>query len=153
MHRGFCITTVHSDGEFAPLQALVASLPGGPMINLASANEHVPYIERKIRVVKERCCAARYGLPFQQNPRLLTIHIVFQTVKLLNLFPTKGEISDTLSPKTIMYGEILDYKKHLSLQIGQYCQVHEEYAPRNSQNPRTKGAIYLGPSGNCWEIS
>ena len=47
-----------------------------------------------------------------------------------------------------MSGEILDYKKHLSLQIGQYCQVHEEDAPRNSQNPRTKGAISLGPGGN-----
>ena len=81
-------------------------------------------------------------------PKLSTIHIVFQTVKLLNLFLKKGGIYDTLSPKTIMSGEILDYKKHLSLQIGQYCQVHEEYAPCNSQNPRTKGAISLGPSGN-----
>ena len=55
MHRGFRITTVHSDAEFGPLQALVASLTGGPMINLASSNEHVPNIERKIRVGKERC--------------------------------------------------------------------------------------------------
>jgi hypothetical protein len=63
-------------------------------------------------------------------------------------FPTKGGISDTLSPMTIMSGETLDYKKHLSLQVGQYCQVHEEDTPRNSQSPRTKGAILLGPSGN-----
>ena len=69
-------------------------------------------------------------------------------IKVLNFFPTKGGISDTLIPKTIMSGEILDYKKHLSLQIGQYCQVHEEDAPRKSQNTRTKGAISLGPSGN-----
>ena len=47
-----------------------------------------------------------------------------------------------------MSGETLDYKKDLSLQIGQYCQVHEEDTPRNNQNPRTKGAISLGPSGN-----
>jgi hypothetical protein len=26
--------------------------------------------------------------------------------------------------------------------------VHEEDTPRNSQSPRTKGAILLGPSGN-----
>jgi hypothetical protein len=62
--------------------------------------------------------------------------------------PTKGGVSDTLSPKTIMSGETLDFKKHLSLQIGQYCQVHEEDTPRNSQVARTKGAISLGPSGN-----
>ena len=112
MHRGFRITTVHSDGEFAPLQYMVASLPGGPMINLESANKQVPEIELKIRLVKERCSADLHGLPFQRIPKLLTIHIVFQTVKLLNCFPTKGGIYDTLSPKTIMSGEILDYKKN-----------------------------------------
>ena len=47
-----------------------------------------------------------------------------------------------------MSSEILDYKKHLILQIGQYYQVHEEDAPRNIHNPRTKDAISLGPSGN-----
>jgi hypothetical protein len=47
-----------------------------------------------------------------------------------------------------MLGETLDYKKYLSLQIGQYCQVHEEDHPRNSQIARTKGVISLGPSGN-----
>ena len=148
MHRKICITTVHSEGEFAPLQALVAPLLGGTMINPESANEHVPEIKRKIRVVKERCCAARHGLPFQQILKWSTIHIVFQTVKLLNFFPTKGGISYTLSLKTIMSGEILDLKKKLSLHIGQCCQVHEEDAPHNIQNPRTKGAILLGPSGN-----
>ena len=65
MNHRFRITTVHSDGEFAPIQALVAALPGGLMINLSSANEHVPEIKRKIRVMKERCCAARHGLPLQ----------------------------------------------------------------------------------------
>jgi hypothetical protein len=47
-----------------------------------------------------------------------------------------------------MSGETLDYKKHMSLQLGKYCQVHEEDNPRNSQIVITKGAISLGPSGN-----
>jgi hypothetical protein len=42
---GFCITMGHVDGEFAPLKVLIESLPGGPMVNLASPNEHVPEIE------------------------------------------------------------------------------------------------------------
>jgi hypothetical protein len=114
------------------------------MVNL----QHVPEIERRIRVVKERCRATRHSLPFHTIPKLMTIHIVLNVVKLLIFFPTKGGVSDTLSPKTIMSGQTLDYKKHLSLQLGQYCQVHEEDNPRNSQIARTKGAIYLGPSGN-----
>jgi hypothetical protein len=72
---------------------------------------------------------------------------VLNVVKLLIFFPTKGGVSETLSPKTIMLGETLDYKNHLSLQIGKYCQVHEEDNPRNSQLARTEGAISLGPSG------
>jgi hypothetical protein len=44
--RGFRITMVHADGEFAPLKVLIESLPGGPMVNLASPNEHVPEIKR-----------------------------------------------------------------------------------------------------------
>jgi hypothetical protein len=78
----------------------------------------------------------------------MMIHIVLNVVKLLIFFPTKGGVSDTLSPKTIMSGERLDYKKNLSLQLGQYCQVHEEDNPLNSQIVRTKIAISLGPSGN-----
>jgi hypothetical protein len=73
---------------------------------------------------------------------------VLNIVKLLNFFPPRGGISKTLSPKTIMSGETLDYKKDLSLQVGQYCQVHEEENPTNSQIACTRGAISLGPSGN-----
>jgi hypothetical protein len=78
----------------------------------------------------------------------MTIHIVLNVVKLLNFFPAKGGVSDTLSPNTIMAGETLYFKNYLSLQIGQYFQVHEEDTPRNSQVARTKGAISLVPSGN-----
>jgi hypothetical protein len=148
LNRGFHIKTVHADGEFLPLKPLIESMPGGPMVNLASANEHVPEIERRIRVVKERCQATRHCLPNERIPKLMTIHIVLNVVKLLNFFRTKGGVSDTLSTKTIMSAETLDFKKHLNLQIGQYCQVHEEDTPRNSQAARTKGAISLGPSEN-----
>jgi hypothetical protein len=113
IQRGFHIKTVHVDGEFAPLKPLIESMPGGPMVNLASANKYVPEIERIIRVVKERCRATRHSLPFERIPKLVTIHIVLNVVKLLNFFPTKGGVSETLSPKTIMSGETLDFKKHL----------------------------------------
>jgi hypothetical protein len=47
-----------------------------------------------------------------------------------------------------MSEETLDYKKQLSCQVGQKCQVHKKDTPRNSQSLRTKGAILVGPSGN-----
>jgi hypothetical protein len=81
------------------------------MVNLASPNEHVPEIERQIR---EPSCSSQLTIPI---PKLLMIHIVLNAIKMLNFFPTKGGISNTLSAKTIMSGETLDYKKHLSLQV------------------------------------
>ena len=67
---------------------------------------------------------------------------------MLNFFLTKGGISDSIIPNTIMSGETLGFKKSLCLHLGQYCQVHKEEIPRNIQALITKGAIYLGPSGN-----
>jgi hypothetical protein len=148
LQRGFGITTVHADGEFPPLKTLIEAMPGGTVVNLASANEHVPEIERRILVVNEWCRATWHRLPFHKIPKLMRIHIVLNVVKLLNFFLTKGGVSDTLIPKTIMSKGTLGYKQHLSLQLGQYCQVHEEDNPRNSQIARTKGAISLGPSSN-----
>jgi hypothetical protein len=145
---GVHITTVHDGGEFAPLKTLIASIPVGPMVHLASANEHVPDIECWIQVVKEQCRATRHSISFQRIPKLMTIHIVLNVVKLLIFCPTKGGLSGTLSPKTIMYDENLDYKKHMSLLIGQYYQVHEEDNPCNIQISGTKGVIFLRPSRN-----
>jgi hypothetical protein len=53
LQRDFHITTVHAEGEFAPLKTLIEAMTGGPMVNWASAKEYVPEIERWIRVVKE----------------------------------------------------------------------------------------------------
>jgi hypothetical protein len=91
LQRGFHITTVYADGEFAPLKTFIEAMPGGPMVNLDSANEHVLEIERRIQVVKERCRATRHSLPFHTIPKLMTIYIVLNVVKLLIFFQRKGE--------------------------------------------------------------
>jgi hypothetical protein len=54
LQKGFQIMTVTADNEFTPLAELLYELPGAPTLNLTSANEHEPYIERRIRVIKER---------------------------------------------------------------------------------------------------
>ena len=41
---GFKITTVHTDCYFSPVQKLIVEISCG-MVNLTSANEHVPKIE------------------------------------------------------------------------------------------------------------
>ena len=106
---------LHVNGEFAPLKTMIESMSAGPMVTLTSRNKHVPETKHRIRVVKEHCRDTRHRLLFTRIPKILMIHIVFNVVNMLNYFPTKGGISNTLSPKTIMAGEKLVYKKHLCL--------------------------------------
>ena len=49
LKRGFRITTLHVDGEFAPLQSLIHVMLGvGGRLDLESASEHVTETERRI---------------------------------------------------------------------------------------------------------
>ena len=115
---------------------------GTPQLNLTSADEHVPEIERRIWVVKERVRAIVYSIPFNMLPAQVLIHVVLFVAKQLNMFPMKGGVSAHLSPKQIMLGEMADFK-YCKMGFGPYCQFHEEDQPRNSLKARTRGAIFL----------
>jgi hypothetical protein len=99
LQRGFCMTMVHADGEFAPLKILIESLPGGPFINLASPDEHVPEIQWRIWVVKEQSQAAHHSLPFQRIPKLLMIHIVLKCHQDTQFLPNEGRNFRHSEPK------------------------------------------------------
>jgi hypothetical protein len=64
LQQGFQIVFIKGDGEFAPLETWMATVYGASKLNLASAKEHVPEIERKIRVIKERVRAVIYSIPW-----------------------------------------------------------------------------------------
>ena len=96
--------TVHAYGEFYLVQEPIAKMRSVPMVNLTSANYHVPKIERRIWLVKEICRATRHSLPFTRLPVILTINIVLNNVKLLGYFPTTARILTNISPRAIMTG-------------------------------------------------
>ena len=144
--RGFKITTLLMDGEFAPMKFDLLAL--GMTLNVTAANEHVPRIERQIRVIKERVRATRHTLPFRSIPAVMLIELVYFSTMWLNAFPPKGGVSDNISPRGIMTGIQFDYGKHCRLPFGSYVQAHEEPNPTNTQAARTVGAICLGPTGN-----
>jgi hypothetical protein len=83
-------------------------MPESPKLILAAKGDHVPEIERRIRVIKERCRALRHSLPFNKIPMIITMYMVLHAVRMLNFFPQKTGVSETLSPKTIISGERLD---------------------------------------------
>ena len=90
LHRGFCFAILHADESFEALKIHIESLPEEPLVNLTAENEHIPDIEIRIRVLKERCRATGHGLPFQRMPKLLTTHIFLNTVKILTSSQRRG---------------------------------------------------------------
>ena len=140
--RGFRVRTIPADPEFQPLDGM---LPG-VSFNFCAQGEHVPDIERYVRTVKDRVRSGYNNLPFSRIPRLVVVRLVSDAVFWLNAFPHPDGVSTTLSPRYLITGRHLDYRKHVRLEFGSYAQTHEEHT--NDMRARTLGAICLGPSGN-----
>ena len=145
LQRGFQIRNAFMDGQFEPLRGNLAEL--GILLNTASNDEHVPEIERQIRTVKERTRAIYCTLPFNKMPRRLIIEMVYAANYWINMFPRKGGISKTLSPRALLTGQSWSYTMHCKLEFGDYVQTHEDHD--NSMAARTIGAIALRPTGNA----
>ena len=141
-NRGFEVKTLLMDREIIPVVDNLRAIGIEP--NPTSANEHVPEVERQIRIVKERVSGLYNTLPYETIPKIMMEHLVYYVVGWLNNFPVKSGISKILSPRTLITGVQLDHNKHCLLEFGEYVQVHEENSPTNSMEPRATGAIALG---------
>ena len=142
---GFNITVALMDGEFGHLRGELADL--GIALNETSRDEHVGDIERYIRTVKERMRAMYNTLPFNKIPARLVVEMAKASVFWLNGVPPKDYFGGNLSPRTMVTGQKLDYKRHCRYQFGEYVQTHEQHD--NSMDPRTVGALALRPTGNA----
>ena len=142
--RNFKVTHFLMDGQFEPLRNEISSM--GVSLNTVAREEHVPEIERHIRTLKERVRSVYNTLPFKSMPDRMMIELVYYCTFWLNSFPNESGVSETLSPRTIVTGESIDYTKHCKLEFGEYVQTHEEHD--NTMVARTVGAIALRPTGN-----
>ena len=145
--RDFNIKCAMMDPEFQTLDTELRGI--GILLNTTSAKEHVPEIERQIRVIKERVRCAWQKLPYEYKPNVMVRCLVQMVVTWLNNFPPKGGVSKTLSPRMIITGTKLNMVHHCRLEFGSYAQVHEEPDKTNRvQDSRSTGAICLGPADN-----
>jgi len=145
MHKnGVSVTVILADNQFECTQDGLASY--GIQLNIASASENVPDIERCIWTVKERVRSIYNVLPFKKMPLRILTEMVYTAVYWLNMFPVVDGILKTLSPRAIVTGLLSDFNLHCKLEFGSYEQTHEDH--NNSMAPRTTGAILLRPTGN-----
>ena len=148
-HRGFRVTSITCDPEFEVLR------PSFPMLNCCAVDEHVLEIEWYIRTLKDRTRSAVNVLPFKNLPRMVLIHLPKNCMLWLNAFPAADGVSSVLSPQFLLTGWELSFDKLTVLEFRSYFQTHEEHS--NGMEPRTMGAICLGPMGNSqgghWFVS
>ena len=87
-HGRFQVGTVLMDNEFETLRSPMRILA----INTTAAKEHMPEVERKIRLIKERGRGILNTLPFKRMPRLMLIELVYHVVLWLNAFPAQSGV-------------------------------------------------------------
>ena len=141
------------DNEFEKLQNLVPIV-----INTTAAKEHIPEVECKIRLIKERGRGILNILPFNKMPRLMLIELLYHVVLWLNAFPANSGVSETLSPRKIVYRHKLDFANCKS-PFRTYCKVHDankhhgdSLHPGNSAQPHWKLARDLQVSQPDWQL-
>ena len=106
--RGFIVTDIAMDGQFEPIRGELADIQVG--LNTAGHDDHVPEVERHIRVVKERSSAIYNTVPFTRFPARMVIEIVYNCNFWLNSSPHPDGVSDVLSPRTIVTGHTIDFR-------------------------------------------
>ncbi len=141
---GFQVGTILMDNEFECLRNLIPTI----VINTTTANQHVPEIEQRIRLIKECGRGILNTLPYKRMPQLVLVELIYHVVLWLNAFTLKSGVSDTLSPQEIILRHKLDFAKHCKALFGSYVEVHEEPNPTNGMATSVKPAIVLGPTGN-----
>ena len=106
----------------------------------------MPVVERKVRLVKERCRSILVGLPYRLPFKLLAYLVMF-VVFCLNCVPVQAA-GHVISPKEWLTGRKLSYKRDLRFEFGEYIQARTPRVVSNSMHPRTEGDIAVLSTGN-----
>ena len=107
---GFQVTTSLMDGAFAGLHDVCNQLQ--VTLNTTSRDEHVGDVERYIRTIKERMRGVANTIPFKRLTHNMIMELAKAVVYWLNSIPSHMGVSPTMSPRTIITGQVLDYHKH-----------------------------------------
>jgi hypothetical protein len=143
--RGFKVEFILMDNEFECMRGDLANLGVG--LNTTAQDKHVGDIERFIRTIKERTRCVYNTLPYRKMPLQMVAEMVYASVFWLNCFPSANGVSASISPRTLVTGQTVDYSKHCKVEFGSYVQTHKQHD--NSMAPRTTGAVALRPTGNA----
>ena len=142
--KRFEITKINSDGGLRSLNDFVLSK--GIEFEICAAGVHIPIVERKIRVIKERMRSVLFSLPFLLPNSLIPYLVTFVT-RTINMIATSNS-ENKLSPFENLMARKINYNVDLRIYFGMYCQVLVAEV-NNSMDQRTTGAIALTQTNNA----
>jgi hypothetical protein len=137
------VGTMPMDNKLEKLRVLIPILA----VNTTAAKEHMPKVERRIRLIKECRRGILNTLPFKKMPQIILIKLIYHVVLWLNTFLTKSGVSKMLLPHKIIYRHKLDFAKHCKAQLGTYFKAPDEPTPPNMMVTCLTLAIVLHPTG------
>ncbi|KAL7504014.1 hypothetical protein ACHAXN_002241 [Cyclotella atomus] len=142
---GFLVKMCLMDMEFRPLEDKSEET----LVNTTAAREHVGDIERSIRTIRERARCETSELPYGHcMPDVMLIQLLYFVVLWLNVPIWENGASTELSPREIVTGLKIDFKKHCRALWGSYIEASVDPDLTNTLDSRTAPCIYLGPTGN-----
>eukprot|EP00804_Cyclotella_cryptica_P011281 CCRYP_007764-RA/>CCRYP_007764-RA protein AED:0.49 eAED:0.49 QI:0/0/0/0.5/0/0/2/0/105 len=97
------------DGEFEKIKKKVADCIE---VNITARNKHIPEIERKIRVIKERVRCDKADMPVKELPSIIIKRVVLNAVLFFNAYVDKQGISEEYSPRELVLHWQLHWKRH-----------------------------------------
>ena len=107
---------------------------------MVAAGEHVGNIERSNRTVNEGTQFRIHRCLYKRDPRVMVKGCVVKSFKDLNQLSSLNQISQDLSPSTLITGNMCpDFNRINALNFGDYIQVHRDNTPTNTNKTRTVG--------------
>ena len=104
MIRGFIVKMIYADRAFKSCKTKL--IEQGITLYCCDTNLHVPFIERRIRFVKERirCVLLMLSKEIKQTSSRMMRELVVSTVKMINLIRRKGGVYPVMSLRQIVTG-------------------------------------------------
>ena len=88
-------------------------------------------------------------MPYNDSiPDQILIHLLQFVVFWINALPADTGVSDVYSPREIVTGVKLDFKKHCRARFGAYVEASYDDEVTKTLKDRTHSCINLGPTGN-----
>lgn len=110
----------------------------GIALNVLSAGEHVPEIERHIRMLKERCRAVFNTLPFKSTRSRMIVEMEYCMNFWLHAFPADDRMSAHISPRELLTVMNVGAKEQCLTAIEAHWQTHE---PMTMQWPAKRSVL------------